>query len=194
MKEELFRKYKEIESDRLLLRHMTSQDVNDLFEIYSNKEVMLYFADRAAFTDISEAEKMISGYNEGLQNKWEMRWGIVLKESGKLIGTCGFHAISDYDKRIEIGYDLNRDYWGKKIMKEALSLIIDFAYKESDVNRIEAYVEPPNVSSRTLLERLGFVLEGTLRKHEMCRGELIDIQILSLLREDWNSIYVMVNT
>ena len=188
MKEELFRKYREIESDRLLLRQITSQDVNDIFEIYSNKEVMLYFADRAAFEDISEAEKMICGYNDGLKNMWEMRWGIVLKESGKLIGTCGFHAISDYDKRIELGYDLNRDYWGNKIMKEALSLIIDFAYKESDVNRIEAFVEPPNISSRRLLERLGFVMEGTLRKHEMCRGEIIDIQILSLLREDWNSI------
>ena len=185
MKDELFLNYKEIESERLLLRPISPQDVNDIFEIYSNKEVMLYFDDRGAFEDVSEAEKMISAYNEGLRNKWEMRWGIVLKESGKLIGTCGFHAISDYDKRIEVGYDLNRDYWGKKVMKEALSLIIDFAYKESDVNRIEAFVEPPNVASRTLLERLGFVLEGTLRKHEMCRGELIDIQILSLLRDDW---------
>lgn len=193
MKEELFLNYKEIESDRLLLRQINSKDVNDIFEIYSNKEVMLYFDDREAFKDISEAEKMILGYNEGLKNMWEMRWGIVLKESGKLIGTCGFHAISDYDKRIEIGYDLNRDYWQKKIMKEALSLIVGFAYRESDVNRIEAYVEPPNVSSRILLERLGFVLEGTLRKHEMCRGELIDIQILSLLRDDWEKVLFNMN-
>ena len=101
----------------------------------------------------------------------------------KLVGTCGFHAISDYDKRIEIGYDLNRDYWGKKVMKEALSMIISFAFENSDVNRIEAFVEPPNTASHILLERLGFVMEGTLRKHEMCRGELIDIGILSLLRE-----------
>ena len=112
-----------------------------------------------------------------------MRWGIVLKETGKLIGTCGFHAISDYDKRMEIGYDLNRNYWGKKVMKEALSMIIRFAFDNSDVNRIEAFVEPPNTASHMLLERLGFVMEGTLRKHEMCRGELIDIEILSLLRE-----------
>ena len=102
-----------------------------------------------------------------------------------MIGTCGFHAISDYNKRVEVGYDLNRVYWGQKIMTEALSLIFSFAFEESDVNRIEAFVEPPNTGSRKLLEKLGFTMEGTLRQHEMCRGELIDIQILGLLREDW---------
>ena len=185
MKEELFTNFKELQSDRLVLRQINSQDAEALFEIYSNKEVMLYFDDRNAFENMSEAEEMAKGYEEGLKNKWEMRWGIVQKETGKLIGTCGFHAISDYDKRVEIGYDLNREYWGKKIMTEALSLIIAFAFEVSDVNRIEAFVEPPNTGSRVLLEKLGFTLEGTLRQHEMCRGELIDIQILGLLRGDW---------
>ena len=185
MKEELFENFKELESDRLMLRQITSQDASELYEIYSNKEVMLYFDDRGAFESMLEAEEMAKGYEEGLKNKWEIRWGIVLKETGKLIGTCGFHAISDYDKRVEVGYDLNREYWGQKIMTEALSLIFSFAFDVSDVNRIEAFVEPPNTGSRVLLEKLGFTLEGTLRQHEMCRGELIDIQILGLLRDDW---------
>ena len=188
MKEELFANFKELQSDRLLLRQITSQDSEALFEIYSNKEVMLYFDDRGAFESLSEAEDMAKGYEDGIKNRAEIRWGIVLKETGKLIGTCGFHAISDYDKRVEVGYDLNREYWGQKIMTEALSLIISFAFEVSDVNRIEAFVEPPNTGSRTLLEKLGFTMEGTLRQHEMCRGELIDIQILGLLRKDWKLI------
>ncbi|MBR5938401.1 MAG: GNAT family N-acetyltransferase [Clostridiales bacterium] len=184
MKDELFEAYRELQSERLLLREITEQDVDDVFEIYSNKEVMLYFADRFPFEKISEAETMIREYAEALSKNWTMRWGIVLKENGKLIGTCGFHAISDYDKRIEIGYDLNRDYWQKGIMTEALSLIIDHAFRYTDVNRIEAMIEPPNIGSRALLEKLGFQYEGTLRKHEMCRGDFVDIQMFSLLRED----------
>lgn len=184
MTDELFANYRELQTDRLLLREITKQDLQDVFEIYSNKEVMLYFADRFAFEKINEAETMIREYEEALSRKWSMRWGIVLKESGKLIGTCGFHALSEYDKRIEIGYDLNRDFWQKGIMTEALSLIIDHAFQSSDVNRIEAMVEPPNTGSRALLEKLGFQYEGTLRKHEMCRGDFVDIQMLSLLRED----------
>ena len=185
MKEELFLNYMELQSERLLLRNLTSQDVPDVFEIYSDPEVMLYFDDRYAFQELSEAEQMISGYNGAIHDKTGMRWGIVLKASGKLIGTCGFHAISDYHKRIEIGYDLNRNFWGNGFMSEALSLIIDHAYNHSDVNRIEAYVETPNKASRSLLEKLGFRMEGILREHEMCRGNLIDIQILSLLRKEW---------
>lgn len=187
MKEELFLNYMELQSERLLLRKLTDQDVSDVFEIYSDPEVMLYFDDRYAFTEPSEAEQMISGYNQAIRNWNGMRWGIVLKASGKLIGTCGFHAISDYHKRIEIGYDLNRNFWGKGFMSEALSLIIDHVYSHSEVNRIEACVEIPNKASRSLLEKLGFRMEGVLREHEMCRGNLIDIQILSLLRKEWKT-------
>ena len=171
----------------LLLRKIDDPDVSDIFEIYSDPEVMLYFDDRYAFKELSEAEQMISGYHNAIHDKTGMRWGIVLKDSGKLIGTCGFHAISDYHKRIEIGYDLNRNYWGNGFMSEALPLIIDYAYNISDVNRVEAFVETPNKASRSLLEKLGFRMEGILREHEMCRGNLIDIQLLSLLRKEWEA-------
>lgn len=181
----MFLEYRELQTERLLLRKITPQDVEDLYEIYSDPEVMRYFDDRYAFETMAEAEEMVAGYVKGLHEGTEYRWGIVLKETGKLVGTCGFHALSEYHKRVEVGYDLNRDYWGRKIMTEALTQIIDLAFTECGVNRIEAFVEPPNAASRALLEKLGFSLEGTLREHEMCRGELIDIQILGLLKKDW---------
>ena len=189
MKEELILSYQELRSERLLLRQLTDQDVSDIFEIYSDPEVMLYFDDRYAFEDLSEAEQMIKAYHSAILEKKGMRWGIVLRESGKLIGTCGFHAMTDAHRRIEIGYDLNRAYWRNGFMSEALSLIIGHAYAHSDVNRIEAFVETPNRASRSLLEKLGFRMEGTLREHEMCRGKLIDIQILSLLRREWRPAF-----
>lgn len=185
MKKELFLSYGELQSERLSLRKITRQDIPDIFEIYSNREVMLYFDDRYAFENMSEAEQMVSDYDNAIRDQTGLRWGIVLKSTRKLIGTCGFHEISDYHKRIELGYDLNRNYWGKGIMKEALSVIIDHAFEKSEVNRIEAFVEPPNTTSCTLLGKLGFSMEGILREHEMCRGKLIDIQLFSLLRKEW---------
>ena len=74
MKEELFLNYMELQSERLLLRKLTDQDVSDVFEIYSDPEVMLYFDDRYAFTEPSEAEQMISGYNQAIRNWNGMRW------------------------------------------------------------------------------------------------------------------------
>ena len=56
MKEELFRNYRELQSERLLLREITARDVSDIFEIYSDPEVMLYFDDRFAFQELPKAE------------------------------------------------------------------------------------------------------------------------------------------
>ena len=68
MQDELFARFRELQSERLLLREITEQDVEDVFEIYSNKEVMLYFADRFPFEQISQAETMIREYREALSD------------------------------------------------------------------------------------------------------------------------------
>ena len=68
MKEELFLNYQELQSERLLLRKLAGQDVSDVFEIYSDPEVMLYFDDRYAFEELSEAEQMICGYNNAISS------------------------------------------------------------------------------------------------------------------------------
>ena len=83
-----------------------------------------------------------------------------------------------------MGYELNSKYWNKGIMSESLEMIMDFIFRETDINRIEAYVEPMNTASLKLLESLGFTKEGLLRQYELCRGGLIDITIWGLLRSD----------
>ncbi len=75
MKEEMFLNYRELQSERLLLRKLADQDVSDIFEIYSDPEVMLYFDDRYAFKELSEAEQMISGYHNAIHDKTGMHWG-----------------------------------------------------------------------------------------------------------------------
>ena len=72
MKEELFLNYMELQSERLLLRKLSGQDVYDVFDIYSDPEVMLYFDDRYAFRELSEAEQMICGYNSAIHDAQSM--------------------------------------------------------------------------------------------------------------------------
>lgn len=69
-------------------------------------------------------------------------------------------------------------------MSEALSAALAFLFRESSVNRVEAFIEPPNTASQKLAQKLGFTKEGTLRQYERCRGELIDICVYGLLRSD----------
>ena len=72
-------------------------------------------------------------------------------------------------------------------MTEALQAAVAYIFRECNINRIEAFVEPLNIASQKTLEKLGFTKEGTLRSYERCRGELIDICIFSCLRSDGRS-------
>ncbi len=183
MIKDLFDKNLMIESERLLLRPVRESDADDIFEIFSNKEVMKYY-DLLPFNSISDATNQVDIFRKCLEEKTMIRWGIELKENKKLIGTCGFFAFSEESLKAEMGYELNRNYWNRGIMSEALKMITDFIFHKTEINRIEAYVEPLNTASMKLLESLGFTKEGLLRQYELCRGQLIDITIWCLLRED----------
>ena len=86
----------------------------------------------------------------------------------------------------EFGYDLRPEYWGRGLMTEALTAILDFAFTRLDLNRAQIVLMPRNGHSRRLAERLGFTEEGTLREHDLDeRGALCDDVVFSLLAREW---------
>lgn len=172
-----------IETARLKLRPLTYTDAQDIYEIFSDKQVMQFY-DLLPFESIERAKEQINFFTEGFEKKRMIRWGIELKENVKLIGTCGFFAFNEDALKAELGYELNSSYQGKGLMSEAVTAVLDFLFDNSSVNRVEAYIEPQNTSSQKLAEKLGFTKEGTLRQYERCRGELIDICVYGLLRSD----------
>ena len=172
-----------LESERLKLRPVTAGDADDLYDIFSDKQVMRYY-DRLPITAREEADELAEMFIECMKKRTMIRWGIEERSSGRLIGTCGFFCFSDLNKKAEMGYELRRDRWGCGYMTEALQMIMAFFYEKTAVNRIEAFVEPQNLGSMGVLKKHGFVNEGTLRQYEMCRNELIDITIWSFIRSD----------
>ena len=172
-----------MECERILLRPINADDADDLYEIFSDRQVMKYY-DRMPLKSRDEADGLTEMFIDCMKDKSMLRWGIEEKSSGKLIGTCGFFCISEQNKKAEVGYELRRDRWGNGIMSEALGAIMQFIFTKTDINRVEAFVEIPNVTSMQLLDKLGFVNEGTLRQYERCRNELIDVTNWSCLRTD----------
>lgn len=182
---ELFNKNLALETERLTLRPLCESDAEKMFEIFSDELVMRYY-DLKPFKNFSQAVEQVKLFMVGLKERSMIRWGIELKETGELIGTCGFHCINEKSKKAEIGYELNRKHWGMGLMTEALKSVIEFVFTQTDINRIEAFVEIPNTASQRLLDKIGFTKEGILRSYEMCRGNLIDITIWGYLRSDGN--------
>lgn len=112
------------------------------------------------------------------------RLGIVDEVSARLIGTIGFHSISDVHRSAEIAYDLAPAHWGKGIAGAAVSAVTRWAFKEYEFVRIQATVLEPNARSANVLRKCNFQYEGTLRAFRMVRGLPGDFQMYALLESD----------
>jgi ribosomal-protein-serine acetyltransferase len=109
----------------------------------------------------------------------------VIDPDEAIVGVIGFHAVSWRDRSAEIGYWLSADAQGRGIMTRATARLVDHAILEWKLNRIEIRAAPDNARSRAVPERLGFVLEGTLREAERVGDRYVDSVVYSMLARDW---------
>lgn len=173
-----------LETNRLVLRQVTNDDANDMLCYLSDEVVMKYYG-LEPFKSIADAMDEISWYQSIFENKTGIRWGITLK--GRVIGSCGFHNQVSHHSRTEIGFELSREYWGQGIAREAIGVILKYGFEHMELNRIEALIEPPNLSSQKLVEKQGFVREGLLRQYEYTSGKFDDLYMYSMLKQDFES-------
>jgi RimJ/RimL family protein N-acetyltransferase len=130
---------------------------------------------------------LLKSIEEQFQSRTLFQWGIVRHEDGLVIGTCTLFHIDESNRRAEIGYALGRAHWGKGYMREALSALLEYAFRTLGLHRIEADVDPRNEASIRLLERLGFQKEGYLRERWLVDGATHDTLFFGLLRKEWVS-------
>lgn len=114
------------------------------------------------------------------------KWGLALSDD-RVVGTCGFNEWSSVHRWAEIAFDLAQDQWGKGVMRKAVAAVLEWAFVQARLNRVQAYVRIDNARSQGLLARSGFVREGCLRSYRVCRGVPHDFYVYGLLRADWDA-------
>ncbi|WNS74703.1 GNAT family N-acetyltransferase [Bacillus sp. DTU_2020_1000418_1_SI_GHA_SEK_038] len=178
-----FTNFPRLETERVILRKLQMNDAPGMFSYFSKEEVTKFY-DLATFTSEKQAEDLIESLLYKYENRKQIRWAIVLKETGQFIGTCGFHEIEEEHWKAEIGYELHPDYWGKGIMTEVIHAVVQYGLIEIGLNRIEAIFDPRNSSSKKVLEKNGFEFEGLLKKKFLKKGQFVDGVIAAILKED----------
>jgi ribosomal-protein-alanine N-acetyltransferase len=137
-----------------------------------------------SFKNENQAKEMILLFDKLSEKKEAIRYSIIELKSNKIIGSCGFNYIDFNNAKAEIGYDLNKTFWGQGFAKEAITCLLQYAFNDLRLNRIEAKIEPRNMSSIKLIERLDFTYEGTLRQTEKSKNKFIDLSMYSILASD----------
>ncbi|WP_269236354.1 GNAT family N-acetyltransferase [Flavobacterium flavigenum] len=169
-----------IETERLILRRITDDDVNEVFELRSNPETMKYIP-RPLVKTTEDALGHIAMIEEKIVKNEGVNWGITLKGSPEIIGIIGFYRLQPENYRAEIGYMLLPEFHGKGIITEALKRLISYGFDDIKLHSIEAVIDPENFASEKVLQKCNFVKEAHLKEAEFYDGKFLDKVIYSLI-------------
>lgn len=174
-----------IETQRLRIRSLREGDVDALHAVFGDTEVMRY-ASRPALADRDAAAQFLAGILEDFAARTLFQWGVARREDDAVIGTVTLFSLSAQCRRAEIGYMFARAHWGSGYAREAVAAVADHAFSPEglDLIRLEADIDPRNVASGKLLERIGFRHEGTLRERWIVNGEVSDSGLYGLLARE----------
>lgn len=173
----------EFHTRRCYLRRIVPEDIPALHGYWSDKTVTRYMT--ICFQNIEESRQMADLLNGLAETGEGMRWTIVDQNSGRVMGSCGYHNVKTEHRRAEIGYELGREFWSRGIIQEVLVPVLNYCFTELDMNRIEAFVTEGNQRSLNTLDKLGFKVEGLLKEYEFAQGAYQNQFILSLLKRDF---------
>lgn len=179
-----FSHFPTLETQRLLLREMTPDDVTALLRHFGNPEVVRFLNMKPIRTD-EQAEEWLKWMGGFFAARDGLRWGIILHETGELIGSAGLHNWDREARYAELGYDIARPYWGHGYATEVSRALIQFGWEHMNLHRIEADVVEGNSASMRVLEKLGFRREGVWRQRMFKNGCYHDVCIYGLLRDEY---------
>ena len=142
----------EIETARLRLRLPLPSDLDDLYSIRSDAEVMRFITGAPSTKD-----ETLAGLNKHLK-RWEEhgfgQWAINFKNEATLLGWCGLDFL-DTTTEIEVGYGLAKKYWGLGVATEAAEASLRYGFEQLNLERIVAVAYPQNIASRQVMVKLG---------------------------------------
>jgi [ribosomal protein S5]-alanine N-acetyltransferase len=173
-----------LHTTRLLLRPFTSDDTEAVFALNSNPRVLRYW-DAPAWTEYSQAERFIAVCKERELEGSGARLVIQRATDGVFLGWCHFSRWNPDFRSADTGYVLVEQVWGQGIATEATRALLHWAFATLDLNRVQAMTDTRNLASARVLEKLGFLREGTLREDCIVNGEVSDSWVFGLLRRDW---------
>ena len=182
---DIFSNIPEIRTERLHLRKIKIEDVNDFFEYSSNQDVTKYLS--YTHTGIDEALEYINNKITQYEEGSCMIWGIEDLKSRKYIGACGYTHWDQDNKNAEIAYTLNKDFWGIGLGSEIFSELLKFGFNNMKLNRIEAKCWKENEKSHNLMIKNGMKTEGILRGQWYIKNEFRDVIVCSMLKNEFYS-------
>jgi RimJ/RimL family protein N-acetyltransferase len=180
-----------IEGTRVRLRSFELSDLDEIMKHW-NKMELRNFIGSADMGPVSRSEE-----EEFIRNTWKQRqerkafiFAIETKTENKLIGGTSLFKINWTSRSTEVGIAIyNPEYWGKGYGQEAMNLILGFAFRNLNLNRVELYPFDFNKRAQKCYLKVGFKEVGRRRKVRFIDGEYHDDILMDILKDEWLTKY-----
>jgi ribosomal-protein-alanine N-acetyltransferase len=169
---------------RLRLRPFAEADADDLYALHSNAHVLRYW-DSPPWTDRARAERFLAGCRQMAEEETGARLAIDRASDESFLGWCSLSRWNPDYRSASLGYCLGEAAWGQGYATEAVRSMLEWAFDILDLNRVQAEADTRNAASAHVLEKLGFLREGTLREDCVVDGDVSDSWVYGLLRREW---------
>lgn len=183
MNQKIFEEFPRLNTKRLSLEEVTRDDAHIIFKGNSSINYLKYIA-RDPFKSIKQAEIKIDDYSKWFKENTCVMYKFTLKETGEPVGYGGIFNISLTGNKGEIGYIILEEFWGKGFASEAVEKLVSFAFKELELNKLFALIDPENTASKNVVEKFGFEIEGLLKQNDFAQGKYFDVLYYALFNPD----------
>jgi RimJ/RimL family protein N-acetyltransferase len=179
--------FTELRTGRLILRTLEENDASRIFQYRSDPDVSRFQSwGTESIADIQSHIKELSTNPLGTPGFWH-QLGISRLSTRELIGDCGFHVLQAEPRQCEIGVTLDPEYQRQGYATEALRALLDYLVFTLGKHRVLASVDPRNIRSVNLMERVGLRKEAHFVKSLWFKGEWVDDLIYAMLASEWKT-------
>lgn len=173
-------------TDRVRLRPVADSDAPALFAMHSSPRVLRYW-DAPPWTEPARADRFVTACRRMADESTGVRPAIERADDGAFLGWISLTRVDRGHRSAVLGYCLDEFAWGRGYATEAARALVGWAFDALDLHRVQAETDTRNAASARVLDKLGFVREGTLRENCIVAGEVSDSWIYGLLRRDWEA-------
>jgi len=171
---------------RLRLRPFVGADADDLFALHSNAFVLRYW-DAPPWTERARADAFIATCGQIAEEGSGARLAVDRASDGAFLGWCGLTRYHPEYRSASLGFCLTESAWGQGYATEAARALLRWGFDALDLNRVQAEADTRNAASARVLEKLGFVREGTLREDCVVDGVVSDSWVYGLIGREWRA-------
>lgn len=176
------KKRKLVVNDEIVLKELGLEDVETIFETIDTERS--YLEEWLPFVEKTLENSYTRSYVEGYLKYGRLDFTCTVNYKNRFVGIIGFKETDPYNKKTEIGYWLSEPFQHKGIITLSCKAMINYAFNEMELNRVQLKAAKGNLKSQHVAERIGFTFEGVERESELHSRGFVDLLVYSLLKAD----------